>query len=138
MSRRELTILVLGRPDRTSEAVERAVAAVRQGGIECDLVSALPAAGPDGAVLDDLARRCQDALGETGQPILLRLRLSAEDVALVDGLTTHAQQDLLTDPAELVDVVEVAPVTDAPLMATFGACRCDGYGCVCCMGEACP
>jgi hypothetical protein len=136
MSQRELTILVLGRPDRTSEAVERAVAAVRQGGIECDLVSALPAEGPDGAVLDDLVRRCQDALQETCQPILLRLRLSAADVALVDGLTAGAQQDLLTESVEILDpaVVEDAPV---PVMASY-SCRCDGFGCVCCMGEACP
>lgn len=134
MSRRELTILVLGRPDGTSEAIERAVAAVRQGGIECDLVSALPAEGPDGPVLDDLVRRCQEALQETYQPVLLRLRLTAEDEALIEELTVDAQQDLLTGPVELAG----DPGPDGLSMASVHACRCDGFGCVCCMGEACP
>jgi hypothetical protein len=132
MPQRELTILVLGRPDRTSEAVERAVAAVRQGGLECDLISALPVEGPDGVVLDDLARRCQEALQETCQPLLLRVRLSAEDEALVEELTADAQQDLLAGAQGEVTAPE------APAMATLRACRCDGFGCVCCMGEACP
>lgn len=129
---REMTILVLGQPGRAGEAVGRAVAAVRQGGVDCELVEALAAAGAGGAVLDDLVRRCQEALAEPCEPLLVRVRLSEEDAALVSALGDTARQDLVVDTVELVACEDDLSWTSAT------ACACDGFGCVRCLGEACP
>lgn len=132
MSTREMTILVLGQPGHANEAVGRAVAAVRQGGVDCELVDAVVADGPEGSVLADLVQRCRDALPEPCEPLLVRVRLTEEDAAMVSALASSAQQDLLIDAAEIVGCPD-----DATWDSLY-ACACDGFGCVRCMGEACP
>lgn len=132
MSTREMTILVLGQPGRAGQAVARAVAAVRQGGIDCELVEALAAEGAAGSVLADLVRRCREALEEPVEPLVVRVRLSAEDAAMVASLAATAQQDLL------IEATELAACADDTTWDSASACVCDGYGCVRCMGEACP
>lgn len=132
MNTREMTILVLGQPGQANEAVGRAVAAVRQGGVDCELVEAVAADGPVGSVLHDLVRRCRDALPTPCEPLLVRVRLSEEDAAMVSSLAAGAQQDLL------LDVDEIVGCADDSVWASVHACVCEGYGCVRCMGEACP
>ncbi|MCO5165865.1 MAG: hypothetical protein M9894_05800 [Planctomycetes bacterium] len=127
-----MTILVLGQPGRTGEAVGRAVAAVRQGGVDCELVEAVAAVGPRGSVLDDLVRRCQEALSEPCEPLLVRVRLSEEDAALVSSLTDGVQQDILIEATEITACADDLTWTSATM------CPCDGFGCVRCLGEACP
>lgn len=132
MSTREMTILVLGQPGHASEAVARAVAAVRQGGVDCELVEALAADGAEGSVLADLVQRCRDALPGPCEPLMVRVRLSEEDAAMVDSLASTAQQDLLIETAEIV------ACGDDATWDSVSACACDGFGCVRCLGEACP
>ncbi len=132
MSTREMTILVLGQPGHAGEAVGRAVSAVRQGGVDCELVEAVAADGPEGSVLAHLVQRCRDALPTPCEPILVRVRLSEEDAAMVSSLGATARQDLLIDAEEIVGCGD-----DGSWDSVY-TCACDGFGCVRCMGEACP
>jgi hypothetical protein len=130
MSQRDLTIMVLGQRGRTAEAVSRAVAAVRGGGVDADVIETLDIQS-GGQALADLVQRCTDALEGDCEPVIVRVRLSAEDAALVDELPRDAQQDLLVDPPP-------APCPAPVTSRRASLCACDGFGCVQCMGEACP
>lgn len=135
MSRRELTIVVLGQPGRTAEAVSRAVAAVQGTDVECDVLEAMTL-GVGEPALSALLQRCADAVDGACETVLVRLRLGPEDAALMEELSVEAQQDLLVEPEV---IATPAPVSEAPVPRMWaGGCPCGGIGCVQCMGEACP
>lgn len=126
MAKRDLTIVVLGPRGRTAEAAGRALAALRRDGTEADLV-----AGHDGPAAQ-VARRCAEALDGDAEPVLLRVRVDEDDPpqVLLDGLAARAQQDLQVEAPPPAPARQHVPGT--------WRCACDGYGCVQCMGEACP
>ena len=117
-----------------------ALASARDGGIEYDLVEAVAADAMSGdAALQHLAR----AFPAPFEPLVVRLRLEAEDVALLEALAASAQEDLLAapppQPAHVGEDPFAAPLPPAPITTSYAsACACGGGGCVRCLGEGCP
>jgi hypothetical protein len=70
------------------------------------------------------------------EPVLVRVRLTAEDAALMEALATSLQEDLLIDPT--VGTAERPTCQDDAEWTTGSRCICAGWGCVQCLGEGCP